>query len=114
MHIHAALCCARRHVPAEDTTMKTWSRSFTVVAAAAAALAIAACSNNDNNNPSGPKNDTTAPTVASVSAGDSHHISVMFSEPVDRTTAEEEANFTITETGPATPVTVMNAALRSD
>lgn len=102
--------------------MKTWFRYLAMVAAAATAFAFAACSDDNNNGPTGP--DTTGPAVASVTSVDANHVNVTFSEAVDRTSAEDEGNYSIVETGPSPapgvglapgdPVAVTNASLRSD
>jgi len=102
--------------------MKTWFRYSALVAAAATAFAFAACSDDDNNPPTGP--DTTAPAVASVTSVDVNHVNVRFSENVDRTSAEDEGNYSIVETSPSPspgvslapgdPVAVTNASLLSD
>lgn len=102
--------------------MKTWFRYTALVAAAATAFAFAACSDDNNNGPTGP--DTTGPTIASVTSVDANHINVKFGEEVDRSSAEDEGNYSIVETGPSPspgvslapgdPVAVTNASLRSD
>ena len=73
---------------------------FSLVAAALLALSIAACGNDSN--PTTP-NDTTPPGVANVTPVDAYHIDIAFSEQVTKASAENEANYTITETG-AVPV----------
>jgi methionine-rich copper-binding protein CopC len=93
--------------------MKKRLSLVTVAAATAAVLAFAACSNDDNNG-TGPGTDTTPPTVSSVTSVDARHVNVRFSEPVDRTEAETESNYTIEETAPSTTVSIMNASLGSD
>jgi methionine-rich copper-binding protein CopC len=102
--------------------MKTWLRHSMMAAAATSALAFAACSDDDNNGPSGP--DTTGPTVASVTSVDANHVNVRFGEEVDRTSAEDEGNYSIVETSvsqladvrlaPGDPIPVTNASLRDD
>ncbi len=101
--------------------MKTWFRNTAMVAAAATAFAFAACSDDDNGGPTGP--DTTGPKVASVVSLDAYHVNVKFGEQVDRTSAEDEGNYSIVESStsqlpdmiaPGDPVAVTNASLRSD
>jgi methionine-rich copper-binding protein CopC len=101
--------------------MKTWFRYSSVVAVAAIAFMFGACSDDNNNNgPTGP--DTTGPTVTSVTSADANHVNVKFSEEVDRTSAEDEGNYSIVETAPlrdanlapGDPVAVANASLRDD
>lgn len=101
--------------------MKTWLRYSAMVAAAITAFAFAACSDDNNNGPTGP--DTTGPKVSSVTSVDANHVNVKFSEEVDRSSAEDEGNYSIVETGPSPspaslapgdPVAVTNASLRDD
>lgn len=102
--------------------MKTWFRYSALVAVAATAFALAACGDDDNNAPTGP--DTSGPTIASVTSVDANHVDIKFGEEVDRTSAEDEGNYSIVETGPSPspgasldpgdPVAVTNASLRSD
>lgn len=67
------------------------------------ALAIAGCSDDDNPADNG-NTDTTAPSVSSVTPIDGNHIDVAFSENVQRTTAEEEANYVIIDESPPSPL----------
>jgi methionine-rich copper-binding protein CopC len=73
---------------------------LSLVAAALLALSLAACG--DDSNPTTP-NDTTPPGVTNVTPVDAYHIDITFSEQVTKSSAEDEANYTITETG-AVPV----------
>ncbi|HEX6791583.1 MAG TPA: Ig-like domain-containing protein [Candidatus Krumholzibacteria bacterium] len=99
--------------------MKTWFRFSVGPALLIAAMGLAACSDDDNG-PTGTGNDTTPPSVASVSGDDSLHISVRFNEPVDRTSAEAVSNYVVTQASAGLDTTledspaVAGASLLSD
>lgn len=96
--------------------MKTLFRLHVIAAALIAAMALGAC-DDDDDGPTGTGNDTTPPAVGSITSMDSTHVSVRFSEQVDRTSAETEGNYTITQTGPPSPgdpIPVLNASLLTD
>lgn len=78
-----------------------------------AALGLSAC--DDDDGPTNTGNDTTAPTVSSVTGVDSTHFNIRFSEMLDRESAQTEANYTVeTTAAPPVPVTVLNASLLDD
>ena len=92
--------------------MKTLFRLHFIAAALIAALALGAC-DDDDDGPTG-TGDTTGPTIGTITSLDSTHVNVRFSEQVDRTSAETEANYSIIPTGSGSAVTVLNASLLSD
>ncbi|MBI4721333.1 MAG: hypothetical protein HY770_08975, partial [Chitinivibrionia bacterium] len=55
---------------------------------------LAGCSG-DSTPSDGGENDTTPPALVSVTPQDAHHISVVFDEPLDRTSAEYPSNYGI-------------------
>jgi methionine-rich copper-binding protein CopC len=72
---------------------------FSLSVAAVLLLAIATCSDDDN--PTGGTPDTTPPGVSSVTPVDAFHIDVTFSERVTKSSAEDDDNYSITESTPA-------------
>jgi hypothetical protein len=61
------------------------------------ALMLVGCSDDDDSPGGGGTVDTTAPSVASVTALDNRHIEVAFDEAVQRSSAEDESNYVIVE-----------------
>lgn len=92
-----------------------------LIAAVLLACALAACGENDN---SAAPNDTTPPSVSTVTPVDDHHIDIAFSEQVTKTSAEDESNYIITPAPiPVSPkggaaaaggITVAGATLKGD
>ena len=93
--------------------MKTSLRLSVVAAALFAVLALGACDDDDGTGPGNGGNGSQAPAVASVTPVDSLHLNVKFDEFVDRTSAEEESNYTITAAGGG-GVSVLAASLFAD
>jgi methionine-rich copper-binding protein CopC len=75
--------------------------NLSLVAAALLAVSLAACGSDSS--PTGTPTDTTPPGVESVTPVDAYHIDIAFTEKVTKSSAENEANYTIVSTGP-TPV----------
>ena len=80
---------------------------LSLVAAALLAVSLAACGNDSS--PTGTPTDTTPPGVSNVVPVDAFHIDVTFSEPVTKSSAENETNYTVVETG-AVPVAPRGSA----
>jgi hypothetical protein len=82
---------------------------------------LTGCSSSTEPEPPGP-GDTTAPTVSSVTAPDASHFEVLFSESVDRASAESRSNYEILRQGgvpilavsPGDTLSVESAALLAD
>ncbi|MCK5618154.1 MAG: hypothetical protein KAJ17_02080, partial [Candidatus Krumholzibacteria bacterium] len=66
-----------------------------------AALAYWGCSDDDGTPTNGGTPDTKAPEVSSVTATDVRSIDVLFNEAVDKTTAEDKANYFFVKPVPA-------------
>ena len=81
---------------------------LSLVAAVLLAFALAACGDDDG---TGTPNDTTPPSVSSVTPIDDHNIDIRFNERVTEASAENEGNYTILEAATPSPVSRgMNAA----
>ncbi len=90
-----------------------------------ALMLVAGCSDDDGPAGGGP-GDTTAPSIGSVTAIDANHVDVVFSEPVQRGSAEASNNYGIVQgdepilregdakAAPGDPLDVYSAALSSD
>jgi hypothetical protein len=86
------------------------------------AVLIAGCSSSDSGPTEPGPGDTTPPAVSSVTAPDRSHFQVLFSEAVDRATAENTANYEILRQGvapklaesPGDTLGIQLAALLSD
>ena len=97
-------------------------KRFPFLVAVFAVAIMVACSDDDSPSGGGPP-DTTAPSVASVTAIDANHIDVAFNENVTRTTAEDIDNYVVVETStplkgfvgaPGDSLIVGGASLNSD
>ena len=85
--------------------------SAMAMAVALISLGIAGCSSDST---SKPKTDTTAPSLSSATAVDQHHVNALFSEALDETSAEMEANYVIVQDGTTDTLLVLNVVLLSD
>ena len=72
------------------------ARSIFWPAAAFALVCALACSDDDPVTP--PPSETTPPTVTTVTPVDEYHIDIIFSEPLDESSAENPSNYRVTET----------------
>jgi len=105
--------------------MNLQTKSYALVAVGCALIILSGCGSDDSGPTGGGGTDTTPPSVSNVSAVDSSHINITFSEALARTEAEKN-HYTIVESGtpsptskqgataPGDPLVVFSAALRTD